>query len=86
MNRTHRIARAAARAAMDECFAYYGGKAGNHIHNTVGAYLRLAGVSVKHNWDALPDGLSSPNTTAVLDDGALVNVDLEEKRVAIVAI
>ena len=83
MNRTHQIALAAARAAMNECIIRFGGTAESHIEDAVATYLFEADIPVRHPGNEESEGLAS-NTKAILEDGAMVTVDLHGQTVGIV--
>lgn len=85
MNRTHQIALAAARAAMNECLLRFGGEADCHIQDTVATYFFEADVPVMSIANDASDGLTF-NTQAILEDGATVTVDLRGQTVGIVEV
>ena len=83
MNRTHQIALAAARAAMNECLIRFGGTADSHIQDAVATYLFEADIPFRHLGDEKSARLPN-NTKAILEDGAAVTVDLHDQKVGII--
>ena len=82
MGQDHQIAVAVAQAAMEECLSEFGGTASDHIRETASACLRFAGVPIEYSWNELPGG-APMDAVAVLEDGAVLTIDLGRRAVAV---